>query len=225
MEKRNLKDLLYEQVARIGKAVSSPKRLELLELLAQGEKTVEQLADELSVDIKLASAHLKALKDARLVGSRRDGKYVIYRLSGDDVAGLWVNLRQVAEEHLIELRMALDRMVADPGTLASVGRASLLEQARSGEVVVIDVRPRSEYDAAHLPFARSLPLAELEARLAELPADKEIVAYCRGPFCLLSDEAVSLLAARGYRIRKMADGVAEWQAAGLPIEASPGRKP
>lgn len=224
MEKRTLKDLLYEQVARIGKAVSSPKRLELLELLAQGEKTVEQLADELSVDIKLASAHLKALKDARLVGSRRDGKYVIYRLSGDDVAGLWVNLRQVAEEHLIELRMALDRMVADPATLASVGRATLLEQARSGEVVVIDVRPRSEYEAAHLPFARSLPLAELEARLAELPADRDIVAYCRGPFCLLSDEAVSLLAARGYRIRKIPDGVAEWQAAGLPIEGSQGRK-
>jgi len=222
MKKRTLKDLLYEQVARIGKAVSSPKRLELLELLAQGEKTVEQLAGELSVDLKLASAHLKALKDARLVASRRDGKYMIYRLSGSDVAGLWVTLRQVAEEHLLELRMALDRMVANPSQLASVGREALLAQARSGEVVVIDVRPRTEYDVAHLPFARSMPVAEIEQRLSDLPTDKDIVAYCRGPFCLLSDEAVALLAARGYRVRKILDGVAEWQAAGLPVEGATG---
>ncbi|MBA2350977.1 MAG: metalloregulator ArsR/SmtB family transcription factor [Burkholderiales bacterium] len=219
MKKRTLKDLLYEQVARIGKAVSSPKRLELLELLAQGEKTVEALSIELSVDIKLTSAHLKALKDARLVSSRRDGKYVIYRLTGQDVAGLWVMLRQVAEEHLVELRLALDQMVADPAKLASVSREVLLEQARRGDVVVIDVRPQAEYEVAHLPFARSMPVAEIEKRLLELPADKEIVAYCRGPFCLLSDEALALLGARGYRVRKILDGVSEWRAAGLPVEA------
>ncbi len=220
MEKRKLKDLLYEQVARIGKAVSSPKRLELLEVLAQGEKTVEELAGELSIDIKLASAHLKALKDARLVDSRREGKYVIHRLSGADVAGLWVSLREVAEEHLLELRMALDQMTADPSKLTSLGREALLEQARGGAVVVIDVRPRDEYDTAHLPCARSMPVAEIERRLSELPRDKEIVAYCRGPFCLLSDEAVRLLAAKGYRVSKIADGVSEWQAAGLPVEGS-----
>jgi rhodanese-related sulfurtransferase/DNA-binding transcriptional ArsR family regulator len=218
MNKRSIKDLLYEQVARIGKAVSSPKRLELLELLAQGEKSVESLATELSADIKLTSAHLKALRDARLVTSRRDGKYVIYRLTGSDVAGLWVTLREVAEEHLLELRLALDQMVADPAKLASVGRAALLEQARQGEVVVIDVRPRMEYEAAHLPFARSMPVAEIEQRLSELPSDCDIVAYCRGPFCLLSDEALKLLAGKGYRVRKLRDGVAEWQAAGMPIE-------
>lgn len=217
MNKRTLKDLLYEQVARIGKAVSSPKRLELLELLAQGEKTVEALAHELSTDIKLASVHLKALKEARLVDSRRNGKYRVYRISGTDVAALWVLLRQVAEEHLLELRLALDQLVADPATLISVGREALLEQARRGDVIVIDVRPPAEYQVAHLPFARSMPLAEIEQRLAELPTDKEIVAYCRGPFCLLSDEAVSLLAARGYRVRKIRDGVSEWQAAGLPL--------
>ena len=222
MNKRTLKDLLYEQVARIGKAVSSPKRLELLELLAQGEKTVEALAHELSTDIKLASAHLKALKVARLVTSRREGKYVVYRLSGSDIAALWVRLRQVAEEHLLELRLALDQLVADPATLISIGREALLEQARRGDVIVIDVRPPAEYQVAHLPFARSMPLAEIEQRLAELPTDKEIVAYCRGPFCLLSDEAVSLLAGRGYRVRKIRDGVSEWQAAGLPLaSASP----
>ncbi len=223
MEQRLLKDLLYEQVARIGKAVSSPKRLELLELLAQGEKSVEALAGELSVDVKLTSAHLKALKDARLVASRRDGKFVIYRLSGQDVARLWVMLREVAEEHLVELRVALDQMVTNPARLAAVSRQTLLERAQRGEVVVIDVRPHNEYETAHLPFARSMPIAELERRLAELPLDKEIVAYCRGPFCLLSDEAVALLAARGYRVRKIPDGVSEWAAAGLPVEAAGNR--
>jgi rhodanese-related sulfurtransferase len=221
MNNRTLKNLLYEQVARIGKAVSSPKRLELLELLAQGEKAVEMLASELSVDIKLTSAHLRALKEARLVTSRRDGKYIIYRLAGSDVAGLWVNLRQVAEEHLLELKIALGQMAADPARLSAVSRETLLEQARRGDVVVIDVRPLNEYETAHLPFARSMPVAEIEKRLTELPDGTEIVAYCRGPFCLLSDEAVALLAAKGYRVRKILDGVSEWQAAGLPVE-SPG---
>lgn len=218
MDKRSLKDLLYEQVARVGQAVSSPKRLELLELLAQGEKTVEALAAELSVDIKLTSAHLKALRNARLVTSRREGKYVVYRLSGSDVATLWVALREVAEEHLLELRLALDQMVNSPRALAPIGRKALLEQARRGEIVVIDVRPEDEYLTAHLPFSRSMPVAELKRRLAELPKDKEIVAYCRGPFCMMAGEAVKILEARGYRARKLSDGVSEWHAAGLRLE-------
>ena len=217
MNKRNIKDLLYEQVARIGKAVASPKRLELLEVLAQGEKTVEALSAELSIDVKLASADLKALREARLVDSRRDGKYIVYRLSGTDVAGLWVTLREVAEEHLVELRLAIDQMVADPAKLAKVNRADLLEQARRGDVIVIDVRPEAEYETAHLPFARSMPVAEIERRLAELPRKREIVAYCRGPFCMLSDEALKLLRAKGYKARKILDGVSEWEAAGLPL--------
>ena len=217
MDKRTLKDLLYEHVARIGKAVSSPKRLEILELLAQGEKSVDALANELSIDIKLTSAHLKALKAAHLVSARREGKFMVYQLSGADVAGLWVNLRQVAEEHLLELRMALDTWVAEPSRLTGLGRAELLAQARSGEVVVIDVRPRTEYDVAHLPYARSMPLADITQRLAELPTDKDIVAYCRGPFCLFSDEACQLLQAHGYRVSKLLDGVSEWQAAGWTL--------
>ena len=217
MEARNLKDLLYEQVARVGKALASPKRLELLELLAQGEKSVDTLAAAVAVDIKLASAHLKALKEARLVVSRRDGKRMLYRLSGQDVAHLGVTLREVAEEHLLELRMAVQRMVADPNRLAQVGRKELLAQAKRGEVVVIDVRPQDEYETAHLPYARSMPLAELTHRLAELPRGAQIVAYCRGPFCLMSDEAVALLKKRGFRARKTLDGVSEWQAAGLPV--------
>lgn len=217
MKKRELKDLLYEQVARIGKAVSSPKRLELLELLAQGEKTVEVLAAELSIDVKLASAHLKALKAARLVEHRREGKYMVYRLSGEDVGQLWVTLRLVAEEHLVELQLALQKMVAAPEQLTQASRKELLAQAKRGEVIVLDVRPQEEYDVAHLPYARSMPVAEIERRLAELPKGREIVAYCRGPFCLFSEEAQQLLTRKGYRVRKLLDGVAEWQAAGLPL--------
>lgn len=222
MNKRALKDLLYEQVARIGKSLSSPKRLELVELLAQGEKSVETLAAQAGIDVRLASAHLKALREARLVQTRRDGKYIHYRLSGRDVAELWVALRETAEAHLVELRVALEQMTAQPDTLVSESRESLLEKARQGEIVVIDVRPASEFDAGHLPFARSLPLGELEKRLAELPADRAIVAYCRGPFCLMSDEAVQLLRARGFAARKISDGVSEWAAGGLPLETSNG---
>jgi rhodanese-related sulfurtransferase/DNA-binding transcriptional ArsR family regulator len=220
MKKRELKDLLYEQVARIGKAISSPKRLELLEILAQGEKTVELLAQEASIDIKLASAHLKVLKEARLVKAKRDGRFIAYRVSGEDVSALWVNLRTVAEEHLVELRVALDRLFASAEKLDAETRLGLLERARRGDVVVIDVRPADEYETGHLPFARSLPLSELKQRLAELPADKDIVAYCRGPFCMMSAEAVALLKKNGYRAQKIADGLPEWLAAGLPVEHS-----
>ena len=219
MNERKLKSLLYEQVARIGKAMSSPKRLELLELLGQGEKAVDALAEEAAIDTKLASAHLKALKAANLVQGRREGKNIYYRLSGDDVSALWVTLRTVAEEHLIELRVALEQIFHGPERLTAESRLSLLDRARVGEIIVIDVRPEVEYHAGHLPFARSLPLGELEKRLAGLPADREIVAYCRGPFCLMSEQAVKLLAQRGYRASKIADGVADWQAAGLPIES------
>lgn len=217
MNNRPLKDLLYEQVARVGKAMASPKRLEILEMLAQGEKAVETISAEVAIDNKLASAHLKALKEARMVQTRREGKRIFYSLSGGDVAQLGVMLRQVAEEHLVELRMALQQMMAEPERMVSIGRKELMAQAKRGEVIVLDVRPQNEYDTAHLPHARSLPLPELAQRLAELPRDVEIVAYCRGPFCLMSDEAVKLLQASGYRARKTFDGVSEWQAAGLPI--------
>ena len=218
MNKRELKNILYEQVSRIGKALSSPKRLELLELLAQGEKTVELLAAEAGIDIRLASAHLKALREARLVESRREGRFIAYRLSGDDVSALWVNLRDVAEAHLVELRLALQDLFSGPERLDTETRLGLLERARRGEVVVLDVRPAEEYLTGHLPYARSMPLAEIRQRLAELPADKEIVAYCRGPFCMLSAEAVQLLREHGHTATKIADGLPEWLAAGLPVE-------
>ena len=217
MNERKLKDLLYEQVARVGKALASPKRLEILEMLAQGDKAVETIAGAVAIDVKLASAHLKALKEARLVQSRRDGKRMVYRLSGGDVAQLGIALRQVAEEHLVELRLAMQQMIEQPEQLTRVGRKQLLAQAKRGEVVVLDVRPQDEYETAHLPYARSMPLSELVQRLAELPRDVQIVAYCRGPFCLMSDAAVKLLQARGFRARKTFDGVSEWRAAGLTL--------
>lgn len=215
---RELKDLLYEQVARVGKALSSPKRLEIIELLAQGEKTVEVLANEAAIDIKLTSAHLRVLKESRIVEARRDGRFIAYRLAGDDVAGLWANLHGVATEHLVELKVALDRIVSGPERLTEETRLSLLDKANRGDVLVLDVRPEAEFAVAHLPHARSIPLSELKRRLEELPKDKEIVAYCRGPFCLMSIEAVALLKKRGYKARKIGDGVAEWSAAGMPIE-------
>jgi rhodanese-related sulfurtransferase len=215
---REVKDRLYEQVSRIGKALASPKRLELVELLCQGEKSVETLAQQADISVKLASAHLKELRAARLVGSRKDGRYVIYRLFDPGVAELWVSLRAAAEERLLELQMALRSLVAVGTELVGVDRNVILKQAREGEVVVIDVRPGEEFEAGHLPYARSLPLSELKKRLKELPKDKPLVAYCRGPFCMMASEAVALLLKQGYWAFKLDDGVAEWRAKGLPVE-------
>src|SRR5581483_1663367 len=215
---REVKDLLYEQVGRIGKALASPKRLELVELLCQGEKTVETLAQQADISIKLASAHLRALRAGRLVETRREGKYVFYRLADEGVADLWVNLRALAEERLLELQAALGSLVTDGSRLVGVDRQDIFKRAQRGDVVVIDVRPAEEFAAGHLPYARSLPLSELKKRLKELPADKPSVAYCRGPFCMMAKDAVGLLRGRGYRAFKLDDGIAEWRARGLPIE-------
>ncbi|MDL2337140.1 MAG: metalloregulator ArsR/SmtB family transcription factor [Pseudomonadota bacterium] len=215
---RELKNHLYEQVARIGKAVASPKRLELIELLCQGEKTVEVLAAQAEISVKLASAHLKELRLARLVDTRKDGKYVLYRLAGISVADLWVNLRSAAEERLVELQVALASIVANGDDLEGFDRKAILKKAAAGEVLVLDVRPSDEYATAHLPHARSLPVDELKKRLAELPKNTPVVAYCRGPFCLMARDAVELLRKKGYRAFHLTDGVAEWRAHGLPIE-------
>lgn len=215
---RLIKDGLYEQVARIGKAASSPKRLELLELLCQGEMNVEQLAVKAEISIKLASSHLSVLKSSSLVVSRRDGKNIFYSLAAPEVAKFWVELRSLAEERLLDLQAALGSLVSGSDSLAVMDREMLLREAASGEVFVIDVRPESEYAAGHLPFARSIPVAELKKRIAEIPKDKTVVAYCRGPFCLLAGEAVSILHDAGHHALRLEDGVAEWQARGLSIQ-------
>jgi rhodanese-related sulfurtransferase len=214
---RELKNHLYEQVARIGKAVASPKRLELIELLCQGEKSVEMLAAQAEISVKLASAHLRELRIARLVDTRKDGKYVLYRLASTTVADLWVNLRSEAEERLVELQMALASMVEHGDELQGVDRSDILRRAAAGEVLVLDVRPEEEYSVAHLPHARSLPVDELKKRIAELPKDVPVVAYCRGPFCLMAKDAVELLRKQGYQAFHLTDGVAEWRARGLPV--------
>jgi rhodanese-related sulfurtransferase len=216
-ESRRIKNLLYEQVARLGKVASSPKRLELIEVLSQGEKSVEQLAGATEVSIKLASAHLKELKSARMVEPRREGKNVYYRLADAHVAEMWVMLRTLAEERLLELQAAMKELVSHPDELSPMGGKDLLAQARRGDVIVIDVRPETEYRTAHLPYARSIPLAELKTRLSEIPKRKPVVAYCRGPFCLMAKEAVGLLAKKGIRAARLEDGIAEWRARGLPL--------
>lgn len=209
---RKIKDLLYEQVSRIGKVFSSPKRLELIELLCQGEKTVETLANEASISVKLTSSHLRELRMAHLVETERQGKNIYYRLADKSVADLWVQIHTLAEERLIELQLALQKIAAQPDDLLPSDRDSLLKAARKGEVVVLDVRPSEEYLNAHLPFARSIPLQELRQRLSELPKDRAIVAYCRGPYCLMAADAVELLKQEGYSAVHLREGVAEWAA-------------
>ncbi|TCV90260.1 metalloregulator ArsR/SmtB family transcription factor [Sulfurirhabdus autotrophica] len=214
---REIKNLLYEQVARIGKAASSPKRLELIEILCQGEKSVENLAADAEISVKLASAHLKELKSARLVVARRDGKNMYYSLVDSRVADLWVMLRELAEERLLELQEAMRGLVASPEGLAPFSRVDLLAQAKRGEIFVLDVRPEAEFTTAHLPYARSIPVSELKHRLSELPHDKPVVAYCRGPFCLMAKEAVEMLNREGFQAFRFEDGVAEWRLHGLPL--------
>ena len=215
---RQTKNQLYGQVARIGKAIASPKRLELIEILCQGEKTVEQLANDADISVKLASAHLKELRIAQMLETRRDGKYVFYRLASHAVGDFWVALRALAEDRLVELQLALSQLAEHADELSAMSHEELLAQAARGDVVVIDVRPQAEYTHAHLPYAISLPLAELRQRITELPIDKPVVAYCRGPFCLWGREAVNLLRDRGFRATRLQNGVSEWRAQGRQIE-------
>lgn len=218
MSNRQIKNVLYAQVARIGKAICSPKRLELIEILCQGEKTVEQLAKDAEISVKLASAHLKELRISRLVEARREGKNMHYRLTSPAVADFWVAIRALAEERLVELRVVLSQLARYTDELAPVGREELMAQAKRGEVVVLDVRPQTEYAAGHLPYSLSMPLAELHKHLDILPRDKPVVAYCRGPFCLMAKDAVEFLHKEGFQAVRLEDGVAEWRVHGMPVE-------
>ena len=214
---RRFKDTIYEYFARIGKATGSPKRLEILDILCQGEKSVEDLAKQTQLDVKNTSAHLKVLRTARLVESRRDGKRVYYQIADATVTEYWMTTRELAEHRFAEIERTVKRFFHDRETMVTLDRQALLGKARRGDIVVIDVRPKSEYEHSHLPHARSVPLAELEQRLSSLPRNKQVVAYCRGPYCVLSLEALTILRSRGFKAFRLADGVLEWQAAGLPI--------
>jgi len=218
MEHRSLKTQLYTQFARIGKALASPARLELLDLLAQGERPVEGLAHEAHLSIANASAHLQVLAGARLVAQRREGSRVYYQLADPSVFTLWAALRDTATVRLAELDRLVETYVTDRHTFDPVSREELLRRLTDGETMVMDVRPALEYRQGHIAGAWSMPLEELERRLGELDPDHEIVAYCRGPYCVFADEAVALLRAHGRRAARYAEGYPEWAAAGLPVE-------
>jgi rhodanese-related sulfurtransferase/DNA-binding transcriptional ArsR family regulator len=211
------KAALYDAFARTGKALSSGKRLELLDLLAQGERPVDALAKAAGLNLTTASAHLQTLKQAGLVATRRDGVRIHYRLAGDDVAALYALLRQVARTHQAAVEPARTAYLGtdDAGEL---DREGLLVRARSGAVVVLDVRPAEEYAAGHIPGAISIPVDELAERITELPDEAEVVAYCRGAYCVLAYDAVRLLRARGRKAVRLTDGMLEWRLAELPVE-------
>ena len=218
-EKRAFKDQLYEQFARISKALANPHRLELLEVLAQCERTVEALAEETGLTVANASQHLQVLRAAHLVEVRREGVSMYYRLADESVFRMWQALRTVGEAQLAEIDRVVQTFLQDRSELQPIVAHELLQLLHDDQVVLLDVRPAKEYEASHLPQARSIPVAELEARLTELPVDREIVAYCRGPYCVFADEAVALLRARGYQARRLAEGLPDWRALGLPLEA------
>jgi len=222
MSKREAKTSLYEQFARLGKGFSSPKRLELMDLLAQGERSVESLATEAGLGLSTASMHLQALKDSGLVATRREGTTIRYRLKGDDVRALFAMLRDVATAHLADAeRAATTYLGGDPHDFSeAVERAQLLERLSTGEVVVLDVRPTLEFAAGHVPGARSVPLSELDAFISTLKKDLDVVVYCRGAYCVLAYDAVKALNKKGFKARRLQEGMLEWRLAGLPVEES-----
>jgi len=222
MAKDSPKGALFASFAVTGKALGNRHRLEILELVAQGERSVEVLAERAGLSIANASQHLQQLRQAGLVGSRRDGKRVLYRLSDPSVVALLEALRKVAERNLAEVREVVSGYFRERDSLEPVSRKELLKRIRDDAVTVLDVRPEDEFAAGHLPKAINIPLHKLAKRLQELPAEREIVAYCRGPYCVLAFEAVALLRKRGFQVRRLEDGFPEWQAAGLPSEADAG---
>jgi len=215
--KRTFKNDAYSQLARIGKALSSPKRLELLDLLCQSERTVEDLAKETGMSIANTSQHLQVLDAARLVQSRKHGRFVVYSVADALVGDFFRVLRVLGEDRLAELEQIRARFLHSRGDLHPIDRDTLMKRVRSGKVVVIDVRPREEYRTAHIPGALAIPLPELKRRLSEFPRNKEIVAYCRGPFCVMAIDAVQLLRSRGLRAHRLEASVLDWKALGFPV--------
>jgi rhodanese-related sulfurtransferase/DNA-binding transcriptional ArsR family regulator len=217
---RDAKDALYAQFSRLGKAVSNPKRIELLELLAQADRSVEELASVCGVDFGNTSAQLQVLSRARLVEGRRQGKRVIYRLADRSVTRFLVALREVSRERLAEVQQVARDYFEARDHLEPVGSADLMRRLDDPGTLVIDVRPAVEYAAGHIPGALSVPLGELEGRIAHLPLASEVVAYCRGPYCVLAPQAIEVLRRAGLRARRLEQGFPEWQLAGLPVSAA-----
>ena len=220
---RRFKDSVYEQFARVGKAVASPRRLELLDLLCQGPRTVEELARQAGQSLANTSHHLQVLRAAQLVDAERDGLFVTYRLADAEVYSFFGALRGMAESRLAEVEQVRREFLESRGAMEPIERAELLDRVSRGEVTVLDVRPVEEYLAGHIPGAVSVPLGELAGYLDQLPKDREVVAYCRGPYCVLALDAVDLLSEHGFRATRLEDGIAEWRGAGLKVATGVGR--
>ncbi len=216
--KRAEKETLYSLFARVGQALANPHRLELLDLLSQAPRTVEELAREAHMSVANTSQHLQRLKQARLVVSQREGTRIRYALASPQVARLWQTLRQVAEAEMAEVQAALDAYRDRRHEFQQIALPELQRRLQEGDLLLLDVRPQVEYAAGHIPGARSLPLEELEQRLAELPEDLPVVAYCRGRYCVFADQALALLAERGRPVARLEEGVWEWRQAGYPVE-------
>jgi ArsR family transcriptional regulator len=216
----NPKRMLYAQFAVVARAMAHEHRLELLELVAQGERSVETLAQHTGLSIANASQHLQHLRRAGLVTARRDGKYVLHQLADESVLGLLSTMQRVAEKNVAEVDRIIRSYFLQRDNLEPVSRTELMERMRKGLVTVLDVRPEDEFALGHLPGAINVPLGQLKRRLAKLDRSTEIVAYCRGAYCVLSFEAVAQLRAKGFKVRRLEDGLPEWRAAGLPIEGA-----
>jgi rhodanese-related sulfurtransferase len=214
---RGFKDAIYEQFARLGKAVSAPKRLELLDLLCQGPRNVEALAEQAAISVANASQHLQVLRAARLVDAEKKGLYVEYRLADHDVGRFFIALRGLAEARLTEVDHVTREYLDARGGMEAVEGDELLRRVKRGEVTVLDVRPPEEYRAGHIPGAISIPVGELKGRLEELPKSREVVAYCRGPYCVMALEAVELLRKKGFKAHRMEQGVVDWRARGWRV--------
>jgi rhodanese-related sulfurtransferase len=214
---RSFKDAIYEQISRVGRAVSHPRRLELLDLLCQGPATVEQLAQKSALSVGSTSQHLQHLKEARLVRGERRGTFVVYRLQDDLTCALFHMLRTVAERYYAEMRHITETFLAERAALEAVDLATLQHRLEDDDVVLLDVRPADEYASGHWPGALSVPLETLAEHLAELPRDRMVVAYCRGPYCVLSLHAVDLLTQSGFQAARLVEGVSDWRAQGVPM--------
>lgn len=219
-QKRSFKDEIYDQFARIGKAFSSARRLELIDLLAQCERSVEELADETDMSVANTSRHLQVLRRERLVRRRKEGTYVYYTLAGTEVYRAWKAVRSLAESRLAEIEETVERYLTDREQFEAITTDELEDRLEKDNVILLDVRPEEEYQSSHIPGARSVPVDKLETRIDELPEEGEIVAYCRGPYCVFSDEAVRRLHGKGRRAHRLEGGLPDWAAEGRPVEDS-----
>ena len=218
MQSREFKDLIFEQFAKIAQAFSAPKRLEIIDILAQGERDVDSLSRQVSMTIANTSRHLQILKQARLVESRREGVRIFYRLADEDVVQCWMNLQSLAEKRSSEIREVTRMFFEERDTMEPITKNELLNLIQNNEVTVLDVRPAVEYKNEHISGALSIPLSELNKRINEIPKNKNVIAYCRGTYCVLSAEAMFILKSAGIKAIRLKDGFPEWKQAGLPVE-------